>query len=171
MENKKYRDCFFGNEKLYKEKMELLDKKIESYNACFMSNAKWRKLFLTIFDNLDIIEQCEIVVLNISNMDDKNIIWTNDVNLTNSKNKINNYILDDYIDTPLAGGHDPISYREIEYLEFRKHWTKVIHKKNQWSPEWVKKEQNLNKIKERISDAGKFQWEGTEEYIRIYGYK
>ena len=167
IEKKIYKDYFLNNEEWYTEKMKLLDKKVKTYENRFMSNTKWKKLFLTIFSNVDVIKQCEIVVLTISEIIDKTIVWTNNVELTRSIDEVNKYLFDDYIDTYLAGGHNPISYREIEYLEFKKY-------NYQWIGTAVlKKEilQNTNDIKVLISKTGQFHWKETEEYIRIYGYK
>ena len=162
MEKKTYKDYMRIDEKWYIQKMKLLDKKIASYDNWFMSNTKWKKLFLTIFENTNVIKQCEIVVFRLENFN-----WINNVNLNIKLDEVDKYLYDDYIDVCLSGGHDTLCYREIEYLEFRK-----------YNYEWIgsavlKKEelQNTSFIKEVISKIGLFHWEETEEYIRIYGYK
>ena len=164
MERNRYKDCFVGMEKWYDKKMKLLDKKIENYNGWFMNNTKWKKTFLTIFENLDTVKQCEIVEFTLENY---RMRWCNNVKLGKNIEEAKKYLLDDYIHEHLAGGHDPISYREIEYLEFRKYDYQKI------GALVTKKEvlQNTNKIKELLSKIGQFYWEETEEYIRIYGYK
>ena len=87
--------------------------------------------------------------------------------LNKNMNEVNEYLFDDFIDVYLTNAEYPISYREIEYLEFQKN-------KYEWIGTAVLKIeelQNIDIIKKIISKAGQFYWEETEEYIRIYGYK
>jgi hypothetical protein len=159
MNKRRYKDCFLNKEEWYIKKMEMINKKIGMYNNRFMNNPKWKKLFYTIFINSDIIKQCEI-----SDFFGYQVI---ELKLNKNIKEVNEYLFDDFIDEYLTDAEYPISYREIEYLEFRKN-----------KPEWIgravlktEKLQNTDIIKEIISKIGQFHWEENENYIRIYGYK
>ena len=168
MKKTKYKNRFEGNEKWYIEKMKLLYKKIETYDCRHMSNTKWRKLFLTILRNTDTIKQCEIVEFVFEN----GVHWVNDMKLTVNIDIIDEYLFEDYISERLAGGHNSISYREINYVEFRKYYHKYVprpfppHNKH----DVVKAQQDLGEIKRIISAIGQFYWEETKHYLRILGY-
>jgi hypothetical protein len=110
-----------------------------------MNNSKWKKLFLTIFENNNIITECEIVDF-----------FSGTYRFI--KNKLENinymdYIYSDCIDEKLITGEHTVSYREIEYIKFKK------------------LKQDVEKTKEIITKTGKYEWEETEEHLRIYGYK
>jgi hypothetical protein len=160
MGNKTYRD-YFTNEEAYIKNKNRADKKIELYRNRFMNNSKWKKLFLAVFSNIHCIKQCEIM-----NFFDSAII-TLKTDLQNIE--VENYIFSDCIDNYLfETGEHAVSYREIEYIEFRKCW-----KENSIGmliePKTMK--QDTDKIKEILSKAGKFEWCETEEYLRIKGYE
>ena len=151
MGNKTYKDYFFTEEAYIKDKVKI-DKKINEYENKFMSNAKWEKLFLTIYLNNDIIKNCEII-------DFFSFTYRY---IKNNVEDYKNYIHRDCIDNILITGEHSISYREIEYIEFKKKWLEE---------KIGTMEQDTNKIKEIISKTGKYEWEETENHIRIYGYK
>jgi hypothetical protein len=160
MEKKTYRDYFYTEEAYTKHKIKI-DKKIETYNNGFMSNSKWKKLFLKIFSNIYLIKYCEVVDFFSSS------IITLKTNLGNIDPK--KYIHSDCIDNILfETGEHTVSYREIEYLEFKKHWKS---KESGKSGNYKIKEQDTNKIKETLEKTGQYEWEETEEYLRIIGYK
>ena len=126
-----------------------------------MNNAKWKKCFLTVFSNIQFIKHCEIVDF-----------FSNSI--INTKTDLQDieaekYIFDDFIDNFLfIIGEYSVSYREIEYIEFKKYW-KEEPLGRLLEPKTI--EQDTNKIKEIISKTGKYEWEETEKYLRIYGYK
>jgi len=175
MKKTKFKDCL--NETWYIKKMKLLDKKIETYDGRFMSNAKWRKLFLTIMKNTDTIKQCEIFEFDLRKdpQDARDILWANDMNPEMPVSEAEECLCEDFISARLAGGHDPLCYREIEYIVFRKYFSgefaHPIHWMNYDKRETVKYEQNLCAIKEIISKIGQFYWEETENHLVIWGYK
>ncbi|MDR1284609.1 MAG: hypothetical protein LBJ88_00210 [Campylobacteraceae bacterium] len=146
------------------DRNELVNKKISSFENRFMSNSKWKRLFLTLFENIDIVKLCEV-------RDFFNpcfIFITTDLQSIDYGKHVHNECIDKILlDNSLDGG-DACYYREIEYLEFLKYWKggkfgrlmtpKIIY-------------QDTNKIKEIISKIGKFELEETEEYLRVIGYK
>jgi hypothetical protein len=158
MKNKTYRDYFLTEEAYLKNKARS-DKKIKTYDNEFMNNSKWKRLFLTIFSNIDLITHCEVIDFFSSS-----IITLR----TNSKNtEPEKYIYNDCIDNILfETGEYAVSYREIEYLEFKKQW-----KNEEIGKQGNQKEQDTNKIKEIIKKTGQYEWEETDEYLRILGYK
>jgi hypothetical protein len=160
METKTYKNYFHTKEAYLKSKIRT-DKKIGTYDNRFMNNSKWKKLFLTIFSNIDSIKHCEVIDFFSSS------ITTLKTNLGNIEPE--KYIHNDCIDNILfETGEYTVSYREIEYLEFRKHWKSKENRKR----ENIKiMEQDTNKIKETIEKTGQYEWEETEEYLRIIGYK
>lgn len=169
MKKTQYKNCFEGNEKWYVDKMKLINEKIETYDCRHMSNTKWRKLFLVILKNINIVKQCEIVEFVFDNC---GIHWINDMKLTINIDIIDEYLFEDYISERLAGGHNPISYREINYIEFRKYYHKDVSRPSPPHNKYdtVNAEQDLDEIKRIISATGKFYWEETEQYLRILGY-
>jgi hypothetical protein len=146
----------------YKDINKEIEKRISSYENKYMNNSKWKKLFLTIFSNINIIKQCEI-----RDFFNSGYIYIK-TNLNNIEYK--NYIHNECIDNNLFSGSEyPVcNYKEIEYLEFAKYWNEEA------SGRLLKQkiiEQDINKIKETISKIGIFEWEETEKYLRIIGYK
>jgi hypothetical protein len=154
---KMYKDYFFTEEAYIKNKKRT-EKKIESYENRFMSNAKWRKLFLTIYSNYDIIKSCEIIDFFSSTY----IYLRNDL----KDMDFDKYINADCIDNYLITGEYTISFKEIEYIEFKKKSEEKAkaEKKNEF-------DQDIKEIKEIIAKTGKYEFEETENYLRIYGYK
>jgi hypothetical protein len=160
MESKTYKDYFFTEEAYIRHKNRT-DKKIKAYNNIFMNNSKWKRLFLTIFSNTDFIKYCEVNDFFSSSII---ILKTNLQNIEYEK-----YIHNDCIDNRLfKTGEYSISYREIEYIEFKKYWREEAKMRLQ-SPKII--EQDTNKIKEIISETGKYEWGENEKYLRIIGYK
>jgi hypothetical protein len=104
-------------------------------------------LFLTICSNDDIIKSCEIIDFFSSTY----IYLKSDLRNTDFDPYINADCIDDYL---FETGEYAVSYREIEYIEFKKI-----------------SEQDTDKIKEILSKIGKFEWAETEEYLRIKGYE
>jgi len=169
MQLPKYKDRFGGNEKWYLEKMKLLDQKIQSFDCCLMSNSKWRRLFLAILENKSIIKHCEIAEFAFKN---NATHWVNSMKLDDENIKGAEFIFGDYIDEHFAGGHNPISYREIEYIEFRKiYFCRTSHPVHKLKHEDVRMEQDLELIKKILSNVGQFCWDETDQYKRILGYK
>jgi hypothetical protein len=160
MKNKMYKE-YFSNEESYIKNKNRSDKKIELYENKFMNNAKWKRIFLAIFSNTHCIKKCEIIDFF------SNATITLKTNLQNIEPE--NYIFSDCIDNFLfETGEYAVSYREIEYIEFKKCWKgnsigMLIEPKTM--------EQDINKIKEVLSKIGKFEWDETEEYLRIKGYE
>jgi len=133
-----------------------------------MNNTKWRKLFLTILRNSATVKQCEIVEFVFKDR----VYWVNNMKLTIDINAINDHICEDFISAHLAGGHDPIAYREIDYIEFRKYYNKEVLRPSPPHNKYdiIKTEQDLGEIKRIISEIGQFYWEETDESLRILGY-
>jgi hypothetical protein len=158
IQTKIYRD-YFLTEESYIKYIDKLNKKIETFDNKFMNNSKWKKVFMKIYSNVNIIKQCEAVDFFSSCI---NILNTN---LQNPQE----YIFDDFVDNKIfIAGEYSISYREIEYLEFKKSW------EGEYIGRLVNPKilpQDINKIKKTISEIGKFQWEEGENYLRLIGYK
>lgn len=55
-----YKNYSFTEEAYIKHKHRV-DKKIKTFNYRYMNNSKWKKLFITIFANTEIIQWCEVV--------------------------------------------------------------------------------------------------------------
>ena len=118
-----------------------------------MSNTKWRKLFAVINDGSIPLSAC---------------IWK----LVEDKEPKNGFIPDieqlgeDYVgDCGALNG--PFSFKEIEWLFLP---SKVGHQPYDKAP--IKYEyQDISKIKELIDSAGQFEYEVTDEGVKIFGYK
>jgi hypothetical protein len=153
--SKMYKDYFLTKEAYIKNKTRT-EKKIKAYKSSFMSNTKWRKLFLTIYLNHDLIKSCEII----------DFFSSTYVYLRNDLKDIDfdQYINTDCIDNYLITGEYTVSFKEIEYIEFKKQWKEKTGTEEEF-------EQNIKKIKEIIMATGKYEFEETENYLRIYGYK
>ncbi|MDR2109367.1 MAG: hypothetical protein LBP28_07940 [Coriobacteriales bacterium] len=160
MKNKTYRDYFLSEEAYARNKAKA-DKRIQTYDKAYMSNSKWKKLFSALFANADVVKHCEVIDFFGSSA---TTIKTDLGDIEPEK-----YIHNDCIDTMLLRkGEHPVSFREIEYLEFRKHGRNEEAKEG--GSEKGLSEQDLGKIKEAIEKTGRYEWEVTEEYIRILGY-
>ncbi|MDR2106566.1 MAG: hypothetical protein LBP24_04080 [Coriobacteriales bacterium] len=161
MENKTYRN-YFLTEEAYERNKARADKRIKAYGSVCMNNSKWKKLFLALFANIDAIKQCEVIDFFGSSA-------------TTLKTRLGGikperHIHSDCIDTALLEtGEYPVSYREIEYLEFKR------YSRNEGIGERGSNqrplEQDIGKIRGILERAGRYEWEVTEEYIRILGYK
>jgi hypothetical protein len=146
------------------DRNELVNKKISSFENRYMSNSKWKKLFLTLFENIDKVKSCEVFDFFNPGL----IYITTDLQNIEYGKHIHNECIDKILLNDSLDGGDACYYREIEYLEFLKYWKgrklgrlvapKIIY-------------QDTDKIKEVISKIGKFKLEETEEYLRVIGYK
>ena len=131
----------------------MLENTLKLYSSSFMSNSKWRKLFAVIHDGSIPLSAC---------------IWK----LVEDKESKNGFIPDldqlgeDYVgDCGALNG--PFSFKEIEWLLLP---SKVGHQPYDKAP--IKYEyQDIEKIKKKIDTAGQFEYETTDEGIKIYGYK
>ena len=149
-----YKEHCRGMEEWYFEKMKLLDRRIMEFDCCHMSNTKWRKLFSAIAQNADVCRDCEIFVFDLEK--ESRMRWTNIMRLDRAAEH-HKYLFEDYICEGLAGGHDPVVYREIHYIEFRKRYGK-------------RAEQDLQQIKKVIAALGQFHREESALCLRIFGY-
>ncbi|MDR2495474.1 MAG: hypothetical protein LBD24_09665 [Spirochaetaceae bacterium] len=143
MENKLYKDFFLTEEAYIKNKRKA-DGKIKTFKNRYMSNAKWKKLFLTVFQNGMVLTECEIVDFFGGTY--------RFIKNSGERTDYSDYIYSDCIDETLVTGEYAVSYREIAYLE------------------WKKSNRDGKKIKEILAETGKYEWEETEAYLRIYGY-
>jgi len=118
-----------------------------------MSNAKWRKLFHVVNENSVPLSKC---------------VWKL---VTEDKPK-NGFLPDaDHLGEDYVGDcgalNGPFSFKEIEWLELP---AKVGSQAYDKAPvKYVY--QDVLKIKELVDSVGKFQYEISDDGIRIYGYK
>jgi hypothetical protein len=160
MENKAYQGYFLTEEAYIKNRIRT-DKKIKTYGNRFMNNSKWKKLFLAIFSNIDLIKQCGVMDFFSSS------IITLKTNLGDIEPE--KYIYNDCIDNILfETGEYTVSYKEIEYLEFKRQWRNT---ENDFPGNFKIMEQDTSKIKETLRKTGQYEWEETGECLRIMGYK
>lgn len=159
MNEKTYRQKF-NSEDYFDEHQKRIDKRIAQFSNSFLNNAKWKKVFLTIFSNVDLVKQCEI----------KDFFSSCYVDLRTELQdvKFEKFIYSDYIDEFITTGEYPISYREIEYLEFLKSWNgKFIGKLVKSKPIT----QDTEKIKKILSTVGQFEWEEYDNSVRLIAYR
>ncbi len=132
-----------------------MDKNISKYNYSYMCNSKWEKIFLEILKNRNIITDCLIV--DHTNGTVNRILW--DKVLDTSKK----YIHHDYISEEITQGEYPTPYKYIEYIEFpKKYKTKFSVKKSN---------QDVDKIKNILSQIGIFEWEEDDMTLKLIGYR
>jgi len=159
--SKTYRDFFLTEDAFLKEN-ERFDKCKRKFTCQFMNNAKWRKVFCAIFSNPNLIQHCEVVtfcggsgcaVLLLTELQNVNF---------------EEFIYSDCIDEQITTEEYATSYRAIEYLEFRKTWVgehigKLVPRKTY--------EQDIEQIQSFLSEIGQFEWDLSENYLRLIAYR
>ena len=157
--SKTYKDFFFTEDAFMKNNARF--EKYKSRFTCqFMNNAKWRKVFCAIFSKPDLVRDCEVV----------DFFSSCAVYLRTELQHVNfeEFIYSDCIDSCVGTGEYATSYREIEYLKFRKTWTNESIGK--LVPQKVY-EQNIEQIKNFLSEIGQFEWELNEDYLKLIAYR
>lgn len=131
----------------------MLENDLKKYSCSFMSNAKWRKLFSVINDRNIPLPSC---------------VWK----LVTDKDPQKGFIPDiEQLGDSYVGDcgalNGPFSFNTIEWLFLP---SKVGHRHYEKAP--VKYSyQNIEAIKNLIDSVGYFEYEITDEGIKIYGYK
>ncbi len=159
MNEKTYRQCFMS-QAYFDQHQERINKRIQQFSNAFFNNAKWKRVFLTICANTEVIKHCEI-----SDFFSDCIV---DLNFKKKSINFEDYLHLDYIDPFITTADGPISYREIEYLAFNKSWN------GEYVGALVKRKQitqDTNSIKEIISAIGQFEWEEDENALRLMAYR
>lgn len=159
MNVKTYRQNFLSQE-YFDKHQKRIDKKVQDFSNCYLNNAKWKKVFLTICSNADLFKHCEI----------RDFFSSCFVYLRTELKDINfdDFIYSDHIDQSITTADGPISFREIEYLEFEKSWDGEFIGKLVQSKRFT---QDTEKIKEILSTIGQFEWEEYENSIRLIAYR
>lgn len=145
---------------LTKEAEQKLEQITSSFSQSYMNNAKWEKVFTEIINNRDLIKKCEIYDLLYSGINE--IKWP--IVDEQQKHITQTYISQDYT----TSEYPKTLYKTIVYIEFPKYWS------NQAKETLVLEKritQNTDKIKEKISKLGLFEWEEEEGYLRLMGYR
>ena len=157
--SKTYKDFFF-TENAFLKNNERFDKYKSKFTCQFMNNAKWQKVFCAIFSKSNLIRDCEVVDFFSGCV----------VRLRTELQNVNfeEFIYSDCIDCCITTGEYATSYREIEYLEFRRTWEgehigKLVPRKVY--------EQDIEQIKNYLSEIGQFEWELNESYLRLIAYR
>lgn len=131
----------------------MLENQLKQFSSSFMSNSKWRKIFSVINDGSIPLSACTWKLVT-DNEPKKGFLP--DIG----------QLGDDYVgDCGALNG--PFSFKEIEWLFIP---SMVGHRPYDKAP--VKYEyQDIEKIKKLIDSIGQFEYESTDEGVKIYGYK
>ena len=138
-----------------------LEKRINSFSESYMSNSKWKRVFMELLKHKSVIRKCEI--FDFSNSGINLIHWKN-VNGDYSK-----YLTQEYISNHLTTSEYPKTYyKEIEYIEFPKCWKEetkyeLVRNINEMS-------QDTETIKTLLSKIGQFEWGEDEDTLKLIGY-
>lgn len=128
-----------------------LDKQLKQFSYSYMNNSKWKKLFIAIFQNTNLIKQCVVV----------NIFESGINQLRLDTPTVEKNIYQEFMLNSLNTGEYAIYYKGICYIEFLK-----THQTNPKSME-----QNIQEIKKYLSNFGIFEFEETKNYLRVMGYR
>ncbi len=123
-----------------------MDKNISEFNYSYMCNSKWKKVFLAILKNKNIINDCLIVDCTNGTI---NKILLEKISDTPEK-----YVHHDYISQEITQGEYPTPYKYIEYIEFSKKYN-----------------QDVVQIKNILSKIGLFEWEENNITLKLIGYR
>ncbi len=137
-----------------KEEIIRMDKNISSYNHSYMCNSKWKKVFLEIVKNKNIIDDC--IIVDIANGTVNRILWDK---ISDTPEK---YIHYDYISEEITQGEYLTPYKYIEYVEFPKKYKTKFSVRNS--------NQNTEEIKNILSQIGIFEWEEDDMTLKLLGY-
>lgn len=128
-----------------------LDKQLKQFSYSYMNNSKWKKLFIAIFQNTNLIKQCVVV----------NIFESGINQLRLDTPTVEQDIHQEFMSNSLNTGEYAIYYKGICYIEFLKTY--------QTNPKPM--EQNIQEIKKYLSHFGVFEFEETKNYLRVMGYR
>jgi hypothetical protein len=136
-----------------------LDNRIEGFSGKFMNNAKWRKLFMALSENHDIIGKCRV----------KLVMRETPIDLPiPSRDEYASVFRKESVDDILTCG--PFDFREIEWVEFPKQWI-VERQMRLVTLEPFKYEQDILELKRIIDEIGLFEIEIDDKHLVLYGYK
>ncbi len=88
------------------------DKLLKQFSYSCMSDTKWKKLFIEILKNKELIGHCEI-------FDYTNGV-VNEIRFEELTQNSYKKVFDDYICEDILTGEHPTIYKYIEFIEFRK---------------------------------------------------
>lgn len=145
-----FQDLFLTQQH-YDDYIIKLDKQLKKFNHSYMNNSKWKKLFIAIFQNTDLIKQC--VVVNLFESANNQL----KLDVINFEQEIHQEFMANSLNT----GEYAIYYKGICYIEFLKIY--------QTKPTLIK--QNIQEIKHYLSGFGMFEFEETKDYLRVIGYR
>lgn len=145
----KFQDLFLTQQH-YDDYILKLDKQLKKFNHSYMNNSKWKKLFIAIFQNAALIKQCEVVNLFEPAINQLKLDVIN----------FEQEIYQEFMANSLNTGEYAIYHKGICYIEFLKIY--------QIAPEPI--EQNIQEIKKYLSNFGVFEFEETDDYLRVLGY-
>lgn len=131
----------------------MLGNDLKHYSSSFMSNSKWRKFFAVINNGSIPLSVC--VWKLVTHKEPKNGFLPVQIQLG-----------DDYVgDCGALNG--PFSFREIEWLFLP---SSIGFRPYEHAP--IRHEyQDIDHIKNIIDGAGKFEYETSDDGLRIFGYK
>lgn len=136
-----------------------LSNRLNDFSGNFMSNTKWKKLFLKLSENKDHISKCLIKDI----FDDV----LRDIEIPTIENYASTFD-DEGIKDVMSGG--PSTFKEIERLEFPSQW-EIIRDMRGQILEPHKYKQDIFQIKNVIQQEGQLEIEFGPDKLIIYGYK
>lgn len=136
-----------------------LANRLNEFSSSFMSNAKWKKLFLKLSENKDIVCKCFI-----KDIFDDNL---HEIEIPSAENFLNTFH-DKGIKDVTTGGS--LTFKQIEYLEFPTQWAITREMRGQIL-EPHKFTQDLLQIRKILHEVGQLEIELNEDKLVIYGYK
>jgi uncharacterized protein DUF6678 len=131
----------------------MLESDLKRYSASFMSNAKWRKLFSVINS-----KTLELNCCTWKFVDETEPVsgWLPDYHQLGES-----YVGD------CGALNGPFEFRAIEWISIP---AKHGYRQYENAP-MSYTNQSLNEVKKKIDSVGSYEYEITEEDIKIYGYK
>lgn len=136
-----------------------LANRLNEFSGSFMSNAKWKKLFLKLSKNKDIVSKCFIKDVFEENL--------NDIEIPSVENFLNTFH-DKGVKDVTTGG--TLTFKQIEWIEFPIQWTTKREMRGQ-TLEPQKFTQDLLQIRKILHEVGQLEIELNEDKLVIYGYK
>ncbi len=136
-----------------------LEKKIDSFSARLMSDAKWTKVFKTLSQHSDLIKKCFI-----------KDIWDDvlrEIHIPSLEGYAETFH-DSGIKDVMTGG--PSVFKQIEWVEFPSNWVVRRQMRNE-ELESHKYSQDIFTIKECLLTVGQFEIEMETDKLILYGYK
>lgn len=148
----------FASLQHYEKYKAQLGKKLAEFRFGFMSDAKWRKLFVAICTEGSPARHCEIYDFFGS--------CVNEIRFPAADYAQG--ICENYISQRLTTSEKPTLYAEIEYIEFAKFYD--FASCGALLPPG-RKSQDLDAIARYLEHLGKFEMEPGEQSLKIYGYR